>query len=212
LPVLSPACKYTAATLEAFVSRIAIIPDARIPHFCPFKDCGHPISETERARRTHPFRCSNTQIEKPHVIFISPNPVSVHMLFVRLPDGRLGVCFGRRGLSYEVAFGKWSLPSGFIEAETGFEAAIDEFNEELRVDVSGIPVEHVAEHYDPDTFCSLHFYAGFWPHAEPPQLQTTKESSEVNIFPIDELPDNLAFPYQKAIILRVAERFTARGL
>lgn len=190
------------------MSRLAVIPDARIPHFCPFKNCGHPILEAERSRQTHPFRCSNPELEKPHLIFVSPNPVSVHMLFVPLPDGRLGVCMGRRGLSYEVAYGKWSLPSGFIEAETGFEAAVDEFHEELLVDVSGVPLEHVAEHYDANTFCSLHFYAGLWPHTEPPQLQITRESSEVNTFPLNELPEDMAFPYQAEIVLRVAaERF-----
>lgn len=186
------------------MSRLAIIPDARIPYYCPYKDCGHPIAEEERARKTHPFRCSNPMLERPHLIFISPNPVSVHMLFVRLPDGRLGVCMGRRGLKHEPAYGKWSLPSGFIEAETGFEAALDEFREELLVDISNIPVEHVAEYYDASTFCSLHFYAGLWPQAEPPPLQITRESSEVKIFPFDELPEDLAFSYQAEIIRRVA--------
>jgi len=183
----------------------AIIPFSKIPKFCPF--CAHPVPEEERQRQTHPFLCSNTAIPKPHQIFVSPLPVAVHILLVRLDDGRLGVCLGRRGLVYEIAFGKWALPGGYIEGETGEEAAIHEFGDEVGVDVSTVLLQHVAERYDPATFCSLHFYAGIWPHSDPPELQITEETTETMICPIDELPEDMAFPYQKEIIIEAAMLF-----
>jgi ADP-ribose pyrophosphatase YjhB (NUDIX family) len=189
------------------MSRLAIIPLNKIPSFCP--TCGHPVPEEERRRQTIPFKCSNPNIPKPHLIFLSPNPVAAHILFVRLSEGGLGVALGRRGLSYEVAFGKWALPGGFTEAETGAEAAVSEFKEELNVDVSDISVRHVAEYYDPNTFCAIHFYAGLWPHAEPPKLEITRESSEVQICPVSSLPDDLAFPYQADVIRKAAELFAS---
>lgn len=185
------------------MSRLAIIPPNRIPYFCPYCDCGHPVLEVERSRQTHPFRCSNP--EKPHLIFVSPNPVAVHILFVRLENGSLGVALGRRNLRHEVAYGMWALPGGYTEAETGAQAAVSEFMEELKVDVSGVPIRHVNEHYDPSTFCAIHFYAGIWPHEQLPELHVTRESSEVMLCPIHALPTDLAFPYQAEIILEAAK-------
>jgi len=141
--------------------------------------------------------------------FVSPNPVAVHILFVRLGGSRFGVALGRRGLKHEAAYGKWALPGGFTEAETGVEAAIAEFKEELMVDVSRVRVRHVDEHYDPDTFCAIHFYAGLWPEVDPPKLQVTRESSEVQICPIATLPADLAFPYQADIIRSAIRHFAS---
>jgi 8-oxo-dGTP pyrophosphatase MutT (NUDIX family) len=189
------------------MSRLAIIPLHRIPKYCP--ECGTAFPDSERVRQTHPFVCDRPHGSdgKRYLHFISPQPVSVHILFVRLVSGGLGVVMGRRGLEYEVAFRKWALPGGFIEAETGAEAALDEFREELGVDVSSVPIEHVAERYDSSTFCSIHFYAGLWQHPVPPQLQCTRETLETGIFPIDQLPIDLAFPYQAEIIQKAALRF-----
>lgn len=185
------------------MGRTATLPLRHIPKFC--QECGHPIPSEERDRYTHPFKCSNPAGS--HLIFVSPKPVAVHILLVRLADGELGVALGRRGLEYEVAYGKWALPGGFIEAETGQEAAIGEFWEELRVDVSEVQTQHVDECYDASTHCSIHFYAGLWPYAQLPELQATKESSEVQICPVNALPNDLAFPYQPDIIRRAASQY-----
>ncbi len=183
-----------------------MIPMNKIPKFCQY--CGHPLREEERLRQIQPFPCSNPDLTKPHEIWVSPNPVAVHILLIDLPDNRTGVPFGLRSVREDPGFGKWSLPGGFVGCETARRAAVRELGEEFGVEINEIDALFLTDYYDAVTHCVNLFHASRWPQREPPKLEAKAENKLVRIFTLDDLPKDLAFPYQERMVMEaVAQHY-----
>ncbi len=88
--------------------------------------------------------------------------------------------------------GQWTMPSGFLEfGESPEEAAHREMKEELGVEVelTGL-VDVLMERGDPRGLCLLVVYTG---RILGGKLEAGDDASEVRSFPLDHLPDQIAF-------------------
>ncbi len=88
--------------------------------------------------------------------------------------------------------GQWTMPSGFMEyGESPEETAIREMKEELDVDVelTGL-VSLEMERGDPRGLCLLVVYTG---RIVGGQVTAGDDAAEVRPFPLDQLPDEIAF-------------------
>jgi ADP-ribose pyrophosphatase YjhB (NUDIX family) len=106
-----------------------------------------------------------------------------------------GVLLGRRRI--DPGSGRWSFPAGYVNrGEVVEEAAVREVYEELglRVRLDGL-VGVYSERGQPVV---LIVYAGTILDGEP--LPDGREVSEVRRFPLDVLPDELAFPHDRRVL------------
>ncbi len=154
---------------------------------------------------TYCIRCGNTLVERQEdshtrkvcpncgwVYYPRPNQASAVAL---LQDGK--VLLVRR--KYEPFKGQWTMPSGFLEyGESPEEAALREMKEELGVDVelAGL-ADVVMERGDPRGLCLLVVYTGRIVSGEP---RASDDASEVRAFPLDHLPDQIAFQAHRHVL------------
>ena len=106
-----------------------------------------------------------------------------------------GVLLGRRCI--DPGSGLWSFPAGYVNrGEVLEEAAIREVLEELSVAVrlTGL----VGVYSESDSPVVLIVYAGEILAGEP--MPDGHEVSEVRRFPVDALPDGLAFPHDRKVL------------
>jgi mutator protein MutT len=107
-----------------------------------------------------------------------------------------GVLLGRR--SIDPGKDRWSFPAGYVNrGEVIEEAAVREVFEELGVTVKlGKLVGVYSERNNPVV---LVVYAGRIESGEP--RADGREVSEVRRFPLEALPDDLAFPHDRRVLL-----------
>lgn len=119
------------------------------------------------------------------VYYPRPNVASAVAL---LQDGQ--VLLVRR--KHEPFQNQWTMPSGFMEyGESAEETAIRELKEELDVDVELTGLLDVQmERGDPRGLCLLVVYTGRIVGGQP---KAGDDASEVKAFPLDHLPDEIAF-------------------
>lgn len=101
--------------------------------------------------------------------------------------------------------GQWTLPSGFMEYGEGpEEAAVRELKEELGVDVelTGL-VDVLMERGDPRGPCLLVVYTG---RIVGGQIRAGDDAAEVRAFPLDHLPDQIAFRAHREALEKLRDR------
>lgn len=106
---------------------------------------------------------------------------------------------------YEPFQGEWTLPSGFMEYGEGpEEAAIRELREELDVEVelTGL-VDVLVERGDPRGPCLLVVYTGRVVSGQP---RAGDDAAEVRAFPLDSLPDKIAFNAHRQALEKLGSR------
>ena len=104
---------------------------------------------------------------------------------------------------YDPFRGQWTLPSGFMEYGEGpTETAIREMREELGVDVelTGL-VDVLMERGDPRGPCLLVVYTG---RIAGGQLRAGDDAAEVRAFPLDRLPEKIAFKAHREALEKLA--------
>jgi ADP-ribose pyrophosphatase YjhB (NUDIX family) len=105
------------------------------------------------------------------------------------------VLLGRRGI--DPGSGLWSFPAGYVNrGEVLEEAAVREVLEELglMVRLTGL----VGAYSERGAAVVLIVYAGEVQAGEP--TPDGREVSEVRWFPLDQLPDGLAFPHDRRVL------------
>jgi ADP-ribose pyrophosphatase YjhB (NUDIX family) len=107
-----------------------------------------------------------------------------------------GVLLGRRVI--EPGAGRWSFPAGYVNrGEVLEEAALREVLEELGVSVTLDKL--VGVYSEPGNPVVLVVYAGSIASGEP--RADGREVSEVRRFALEALPDDLAFPHDRRVLL-----------
>jgi ADP-ribose pyrophosphatase YjhB (NUDIX family) len=106
-----------------------------------------------------------------------------------------GVLLGKRRV--DPGAGRWSFPAGYVNrGEVLEEAAVREVLEEigLAVRLTGV----VGVYSEPGEPVVLIVYSGEIEAGEP--MADEREVSEVRRFPLDRLPDDLAFPHDRRVL------------
>ena len=149
--------------------------------YCP--QCGEPLQEG--------FAFGKNRLVSPRCGYVHFEDPKVAVGVVVEIDG--GIVLGQRG--HEPQIGRWSFPSGYVDAgEVLEEAAVREVQEETGLEIR---IDRLIGAYsragDRIVFIA---YAGSVVGGE---LAAGEECLAVGVFPPDRLPD-LAFPHDEAII------------
>lgn len=105
--------------------------------------------------------------------------------------------------------GWWCLPAGFLEAdESAEEGAVRECKEETGLDVV---VDDLFGVYSfPEGMQRSGLVIFYTAHVVGGELRAGDDAEEVRIFPLDGLPDNLAFRTHRQVLARLLHRAAAR--
>ncbi len=98
--------------------------------------------------------------------------------------------------------GQWTMPSGFLEyGESPEEAAVRETEEEIgvQVELTGL-VDVLMERGDPRGLCLLVVYTG---RIMGGRLRAGDDAAEVRAFPLDQLPEKIAFQAHRVALEKV---------
>ncbi|QPC84754.1 GNAT family N-acetyltransferase [Phototrophicus methaneseepsis] len=143
------------------------------PVYCPI--CGHTLTEREEGGRLRPA-CDNCG----YVHFVNPVP-GVGMLIEM--DGGV-VLIKRRNPPNQ---GKWTLPSGFVEAdESAEEAAVREAEEETGLKTEIIELAAINSFPEGPPVSGIMVFYRMRPIGG--QLQAGDDATEARVFAPDELP------------------------
>lgn len=106
---------------------------------------------------------------------------------------------------YDPFKGEWTMPSGFMEyGETAEETAVRELKEELGVDVELTGLVSVEmERGDPRGLCLLVVYSG---RVVGGRLTPGDDAAEVRTFPLERLPDDIAFEAHRRALEKLSSR------
>ena len=155
--------------------------------FCP--KCGsslaHKFIEQEQTERLICEDCS-------FIFYINPVP-AVAVILMRDRN----VLLVKR--KFEPRKGMWSLPAGFMEfGETTQQTAIRETKEETNLNIAVKELFGVFPGFDdPRVHVVLIVY---WGDIINGQLKPGDDASEVFFFPLEELPENIAFSAHREIL------------
>ncbi len=129
------------------------------------------------------------------------NPAAgVAVLIIR--SGRL--LLARRGV--EPAKGEWDTVGGFVdEHESAEEAVVRETKEETGLEVGNLEyLGSVPDHYGPDQKPILHLC--FLASVDGGNPVARSDVASLSWFPLDELPDRMAFPNQSKVLGLLKDR------
>jgi 8-oxo-dGTP diphosphatase len=163
-----------------------MIPLARATPFCP--QCGAPMELRVVYGRERPV-CPVCG----HILFRNPTPVAGCVV-----EHEGGIVLIRRGV--EPAIGMWGLPAGYMEwGETAEEAAARETLEEtgLTVRVERLIGVYSFGHPQGSGSGVLIFYTAT---ALDGLLTAGDDAMDAAVFPLDALPESIAFPTHRQAI------------
>lgn len=132
------------------------------------------------------------------------NPVPGVGVIVEM-DG--GVVLVKR--RFEPRAGWWCLPAGFLEADESVEeGAVRECKEETDLDVA---LDELFGVYSfPEGMQSSGLVIFYTAHVVSGELRAGDDAEEVRVFPLDGLPDNVAFRTHREVLARLRQRVAAR--
>ena len=160
-----------------------------------FKYC--PVCSNELHREFRDGRDRMVCAECGYIQYQNPLPAAA----VLLVENDSVLLVKRR---YEPNIGDWSLPAGFIEADENPEqAAIREVSEETGLDVRIIRLLTVTGTCDNHkSNIVLVVYSG---ERTGGQLRPGDDALEAEFFPLDNLPENIAFSSHKRVIKKYSK-------
>jgi len=163
--------------------------------FCP--QCGHEMAVKEQSGRPRQtcLRCGYVHYH---------NPVPGVGVIVEM-DG--GVVLVKR--RFEPRAGWWCLPAGFLEAdESAAEGAVRECKEETGLDVT---VDDLFGVYSfPEGMQRSGLVIFYTARVVDGELRAGDDAEEVRVFPLDGLPENVAFRTHRQVLARLRQRAAAR--
>ncbi len=157
--------------------------------FCPL--CGTLLSPTERGGRLRPTcrTCGFVHYQ---------NPTAGVAVIVRKGDQ---VLLGRRAPTSSYA-GQWCIPCGHVEADEDVrDAAVREFAEEtgLSVRLGEVAAVHSNFHNPEQPTVGIWFYGVI----ESGEAEAADDLDRVQFFPLNDLPDSLAFPTDQIVLAQL---------
>ena len=161
--------------------------------YCPI--CGAPLSTQDRGGRQRPI-CTACG----YVVYRNP---AVGVAVIVKDQGR--ILLGRRSRGrYE---GMWCIPCGYVEwGEDIREAARREFLEETGLEVEVGEVYAVHSNFHEPEALTVGIWFGGTPNGG--RLEAGDDLDQVGYFPLDALPEPLAFPTD----LRVLEQLRRESM
>ena len=161
--------------------------------FCP--KCGNNlIKKFIRQEQTERLVCENCNF----IFYINPIPA----VAVILMKDRQIVLVKRK---YEPRKGMWSLPAGFMEfGETTEDTAIREAKEETNLKIKVKELFGVFPGFDdPRVHVVIIVY---WGEIINGQLKPGDDAEEVSFFPLNNLPEDIAFTAHRIILERLGNQ------
>lgn len=155
--------------------------------FCP--RCGaNLVKKFIKQEQTERLICENCNF----IFYINPVPA----VAIILMNNRQIVLVKRK---YQPRKGMWSLPAGFMEfGETAEQTAIREAKEETNLDIKVTELFGVFPGFDdPRVHVVLIVYYGEIING---QLSPGDDASEVNFFPMNDIPNDIAFKSHRRIL------------
>ena len=160
--------------------------------FCPV--CGNGLEENY-LNNEHKMRltCKSCSF----IFYMNPTPAAAVIL---IRDKKL-LLVKRK---FKPKIGGWTLPAGFMEYnETSEQTAIRETKEETNLDIKIKELFAVLPGFDDSTVhVVLIIYRG---EIRGGDLKPGDDASDVNFFPLNNLPDNIAFSAHREILRRLTE-------
>lgn len=163
--------------------------------FCP--QCGHEMAIREQGGRSR-HTCLHCDYVHYH------NPVPGVGVIVEMDNGV--VLVKRR---FEPRVGWWCLPAGFLEADESVkDGAVRECKEETGLDVV---VDDLFGVYSfPEGMQRSGLVIFYTAHAVGGELRAGDDAEDVRVFPLDGLPENVAFRTHRQVLARLRQRAAAR--
>lgn len=151
-------------------------------HFC--WNCATPLTTIQFEGKTK-HACPNC----PVVFWDNPLPVAGAII----PSGN-GIVLIKRGV--EPRIGKWALPAGYVDSfETPDEAVVRESKQEATIDIT---IDYqLCMLKPPNANQFIVFYVAKRTDQVP---QPGSDATEAKVFPLDQLPEDIAFPLHRQVI------------
>jgi len=160
--------------------------------FCP--RCGHSlVKKFVHQEQTERLVCGHCHF----IFYINPVPAVAVIL---MKDEQI-VLVKRK---YEPRRGSWSLPAGFVEFnETTKQTAVRETKEETNLDVVVDKLFGVYPGFDDPRIHVV--LIAYWGEIVDGQLKPGDDAEEVRFFPLNELPENIAFTAHRKILKQLID-------
>lgn len=162
--------------------------------FCP--KCGkNLVNRFLKQEQTERLVCENCDF----IFYMNPVPAVAVILMQNLK-----IVLVRR--KFEPRKGLWSLPAGFMEFdETTEQTAIREAKEETNLDIKINELFGIFPGFDdPRVHVVVIVYKGEIING---QVKPGDDASEVKFFPLDALPEDIAFTAHRNILERLVDQF-----
>ena len=158
--------------------------------FCPV--CGNKLEEKLITREQKNRLMCNTC---GFIFYMNPTPAVAVILF---RDKKI-LLVKRK---FEPKKGGWTLPAGFMEYnETSEQTAIRETKEETNLDIEVKDLFNVLPGFDDSrVHVVLIIYRG---EIKGGDLSPGDDASDVNFFPLDNLPENIVFSAHREILMKL---------
>lgn len=157
--------------------------------FCPF--CGYSLKTImeDKKKRWHCSVCDKTH-------YLNP---TVGVAVILLSQGKLLLVKRSKGISYE---NQWCIPCGHVEwGEDVREAGKREFMEETGLEVEIGPVFDVHSNFHNPKQLTVGIW--FWGISTGGKLMAGSDAQSVRFFPLDAIPEKMAFPTDLFVIDRL---------
>ncbi len=160
--------------------------------FCPV--CGNPVETLleKQYKRWHCPTCGKKLYRNP----------TVGVAAILFENGKILLVKRAKGVSYE---GRWCIPCGHVEwGEDIRDAGRREFFEETGIEAEMGPVFDVHSNFHDPKRLTIGIW--FWASRKGGKAAPGSDAEEVRFFPVDKIPDNMAFPTDLYVIGKIKRR------